>query len=54
MAQSITATIALPTPVLLEIAPKTWREIALLQVSASGSINRSARSSYASALVRRW
>jgi len=26
MAQSITATIALPPPVLLEIAPKTWRD----------------------------
>jgi hypothetical protein len=53
MVQSLAATITPSPPVLLAIGPKTWRDIALLRVSASGSINRSARSSYASVLVRR-
>jgi hypothetical protein len=53
MVQSIAAMIAPSPPVLLALAPKTWREIALLRVSSSGSISRCARSSYASVLVRR-
>ena len=53
MVQSITATIAPSAPVLLALAPKTWRDTALPPVERQHEPDQAAslRASYASVLV---